>query len=244
MWAREWTHHFCANTEASASFFLLICPEFNPSPSLFLSDAHIQTPLLKEHHVVISITLLVFKIMLFLRNLNKFPPLIWALNALECLAIAFQNSSNLSRTVRVWLVDGNMMASLWGDSPELPCYVYRHVCVLMGQQSVSVRLRGKACVLWLRFFSLSCLSASLHLCASVHASRFFSVQCVQCLLVCKCVSPGDDNSPGHLTEGLQTTRITWRRLKATSLLPDLLLRLRRQLGHTGTHTHTAHTGRR
>lgn len=26
------------------------------------------------------------------------------------------------------------------------------------------------------------------------------------------------------------------RLKATSLLPDLLLKLRRQLGHTGTHT--------
>lgn len=48
----------------------------------------------------------------------------------------------------------------------------------------------------------------VHLCASVHVWRFFGVQGVQCPLVCKCVSPGEDNSAGHLTEGLQTAGIT------------------------------------
>lgn len=133
--------------------------------------------------------------------------------------------------------DGHLLASVWVDTHTS---LRAEMCVLMGR--VSVRLTGRVCVLWLRFCSLSCLSAPCICCAPVHVWRFFGVQGVQCPLVCKCVSPGEDNSPGHLTEGLQTAGITWRRLKATSLLPDLLLRLRRQLGHTGTHT--THAGSR
>lgn len=80
----------------------------------------------------------------------------------------------------------------------------------------------------------------VHRCAAL----LHTVVCVYVWSVLyKCVSPIEDNSLGHLTERLQTTSITWRRLKATSLLPGLLLKRRRQLGQGRgiTCVHKTHT---